>query len=272
MKIIILGANGMLGSMVQYVGKTRGANIVPLTRKEFDAVKNPICDVGKYFADADAYRVIINCIGAIPQKKPNDDTYFQLNRDFPNQLAAYCKEHSIHLIHISTNCVFSGKAPLMKETDTPDAEDAYGVSKAQGEPDTAVVVRCSIIGFEKDSAAGLLEWCMHMFSENKPMNGYTDHYWNGLTTYELANTIYNIIENKQFSARLEHHYSSNILSKYDILTAISKCIGKDSTIISPTAQGERHYTLYSIYDHTIHKSIESQLEELFEIQDSYRAS
>jgi dTDP-4-dehydrorhamnose reductase len=172
----------------------------------------------------------------------------------------------VPLIHISTNCVFSGKAPNMTEKDMPDAEDAYSRSKCWGEPNSAVVLRCSIIGFERSgSNCGLLEWYCGSSGE---VRGFKDHMWNGLTTLELSKTILTIVASRSFTPRLEHHYSENTLSKHDILCAIANYLEKPAAIVGIDA-GARNYTLGSVYDHTKHPTIEAQLSDLFAVRDAY---
>ena len=87
--------------------------------------------------------------------------------------------------------------------------DDYGKSKAAGEPKQAVVLRCSIIGPERgDTAYGLFEWYLH---SKQVVNGFVDHYWNGLTTYELSKQIYSLIDRRDFTPRVQHFYSGDIV-------------------------------------------------------------
>jgi dTDP-4-dehydrorhamnose reductase len=270
MKIILLGANGMLGSMLRFVATQPAYNqcsLIALDRTKFNAANDSVDSIGKYITE-DTDTVIVNCIGAIPQKKPTAEDYRRLNFKFPQHLASFCASRSIPLIHVSTNCVFSGKTPYCTEDDVPDAEDAYGQSKADGEPASAIVLRCSIIGFETAGGHyGLLEWYVGSKGE---VRGYTDSYWNGLTTFELSKTIMDIIHRKAFSPRLEHHYAINTLSKYELLREMQQYLVEPATLI-PVANGIQHYTLASKYTHTQHPSLEQQLNELFAIQDDYRA-
>lgn len=262
MNVVILGANGMMGSMLNYVGnKYTNFKIISLGRDKFDAF-NPIDELDKYI---DKNSVIVNLIGAIPQKKYNENEYIYLNTTFPLKLAEYLSEKNIPLIHLSTNCVFSGKNPDLNENAICDADDTYGISKINGEPKTAVVLRCSIIGFEKNTSSGLLEWFL---KSNHDVYGYSDSYWNGLTTFELSKEIYKIILQKELTPRIEHHYSQNTLSKYDMLKEFNKYANKQITILQKN-NGIKYYTLSSIYD-TKHSLLEQQIKELFEIQNDFR--
>lgn len=264
MKIIILGSNGMLGSMLSFLAKKYNKDSIPLSRKEFDVERDDIHVLEKYFKEPCC---VVNCIGAIPQKKYNDSIYKLLNTEFPLKLAKLCEQHCIPLIHISTNCVFSGKDSDCLESDTPDAIDMYGLSKYQGEPKNSMVIRCSIIGPERNTSFGLMEWFL---SKDETVNGYTDHYWNGLTTLELSKILLNIIDQNKFTKNIQHLYSQNTVSKFDLLNIISKNIQSKCNII-PIENGIKYYTLKSsINSSTV--SIDQQLTEVFDIYNEYKES
>lgn len=263
MQIIILGANGMLGSMMRFVGYKRNLNILPLGRSQFDALRDNTESLIQYFTNDCC---VVNCIGAIPQKKYKDCQFMRLNTEFPIELASLCAMHKVPLIHISTNCVFSGSSPMCCESDTPDATDIYGFSKARGEPSHCVILRCSIIGPEINSAFGLFEWFIN--SQNT-VKGFTDHYWNGLTTLELATIIYTIIKERSFHPRVQHCYSETVVSKNDLLYNISTLISKD-IIIDPVSTGVKYYTLSSNSFGSC-KHIYEQLKELCDVLHEYRA-
>lgn len=280
MKIIILGANGMLGSMMTFVGNKERRTIVPLTRKEFNVIDDPI-DKLRTWIDSDC--CIVNCIGAIPQKKYSESEFRTLNTDFSLALAGFCETHSVPYIHISTNCVFSGKHDNCLETDVADAEDVYGRSKLAGESTRyGVVIRCSIIGPEFGTHNGLMEWFLHNTAPY--VNGYADSFWNGVTTLELSNIIYARIDSRKFSHDLVHVYSNTTVTKYELLCILQRvfiptniqfgqqrCPGLDDlsalrrcdTIeIIKTYNGLKYYTLKS-HTSTACKHIEEQLRELY---------
>ena len=263
MRVLILGANGMLGSMMEFVGNQQTIDTVPVRRNQFNALTQPLSVLKGYFTDDCC---VINCMGAIPQKKYSDEDMVRLNTTFPLELALLCHEMNIPLIHISTNCVFSGATADCKELDIPDATDLYGKSKANGEPTTCVVLRCSIIGPEVSGASGLLEWFFH---SQESVSGYTDHFWNGLTTLELAKTVYGIIGRRDFTPRIQHMYSATTLSKYELLMEANRLFHKDLTI-TPVSKGTKYYTLTS-HTSSPSPSLQSQLAELALQMDAYRA-
>jgi dTDP-4-dehydrorhamnose reductase len=263
MNIIILGSNGMLGSMLCFYANKNNIKIIPIDRTIFNAITDPVEKL-KAYIHPESY--VINCIGAIPQKKYNNSEFIELNTSFPHRLNLFCKQNNAKLIHISTNCVFSGKKTNYIETDIPDEDDVYGKSKYEGEPQNALTIRCSIIGFEKKTNYGLLEWFLQ--NKSNSINGYVDSFWNGLTTLELTKIIFDIIENDTYLYGIRHYYSNNTLSKYDILDYVKKKTNK-LIDINPVENGIKYYTLNSIIN-SPRKSIYEQIDELLSISDAYK--
>lgn len=135
----------------------------------------------------EGYDYVINCIGAIKQKKYSDSDFYYLNSVFPWKLSNACQKYGSKLIHISSDCVFSGKTELPYiGNETMDATDVYGMSKAFGEPSGAIVIRTSMIGPSGDNA-GLFEW--FRTCKDKTIKGYENHIWSGVTTLFLAQFI-----------------------------------------------------------------------------------
>jgi dTDP-4-dehydrorhamnose reductase len=265
MSIIILGSNGMLGSMLYFIIKTKykHLNVNPVPRSAFDVLTD---NISKLDTIVSSGSIVVNCIGAIPQKKYSDEDYTKLNTTFPQELSLYCKHNDIQLIHVSTNCVFSGNKDMCYETDKPDADDKYGQSKQLGEPEYGLVIRCSIIGPEKHTFCGLLEWFLN--NNNNEVNGFTDSFWNGLTTLELSKIIIDYIENKPLENSMIHYYSENTLSKYEILEYINSKFNRNK-IINKKQNGLKYYTLCSNYSKP-RTTIEKQIDELFTLYNEYK--
>ncbi len=264
MHSIILGANGMMGSMMSFVANMHQIPVQALGRNEFNVFNDSIETLEKFCENCVC---IVNCIGAIPQKKYSDTEMKQLNEVFPHTLAKFCKERNIPLIHLSTNCVFSGKHPNCKETDEKDAEDTYGASKAAGEPTYGLVLRSSIIGPEKNTAFGLMEW--YLQNSETEVSGYTDHVWNGVTTLELSKFIFGVIEYGKIPySAIWHIYSSNSVSKYTLLCDM-KAIFQKGPCIQKVSKGVKHYTLSSDI-HGPRKTIREQLEDLMSLYSLFK--
>ena len=201
MKVLVLGGNGMAGSMVAHYLSENDVNVTFTTRQSlpsFFPTKNKISVLKFDAADdlnklkIDDYDFVINCIGLIKQKKCKDPDYFSINGVFPHKVANQCMLHGVKLIHLSSDCVFSGEAEQPYQgTETKDAKDAYGVSKAMGEPDNSIIIRTSIVGPSNDHY-GLFEWLRNEKGNKIP--GFTNHIWSGVTTLFLAQFIKSVMD------------------------------------------------------------------------------
>jgi dTDP-4-dehydrorhamnose reductase len=256
MKIYVLGSGGMMGTMFTYYLK----DVCCIDRNIFDASKDNIEKLLNV-VDITEEICLINFIGCIPQKKHyTDEDYVKINQEFPLILAEFCKKNNFFLIHLSTNCVFSGKKNNYTENDTPDANDIYGITKYKGEPqDYGLTIRASIIGPEKNTSYGLFSWFM---SQNETTKGFTNQVWNGVTTLELTKFIVEIIVGGKLSKNKElvHVFSSNSMTKFELLN-LFKTIFQKNIIVEPFEQEEkkRFYTLSGKYKR---KTIQEQLVDL----------
>ena len=222
-KIVVLGATGMLGSAVHnYFTSNSNLNICSSYRTKdlidgpnvfyFDALSS---DLGT-IPDCD---YVLNCIGVIkPFMKKNLTDSVYINSIFPHKLSAYCKEKGIKLIHITTDCVYSGKSGKYDEDSAHDCEDEYGKSKSLGEPKDCMVIRTSIIGEEIHKGASLIEWVKS--NKDKEVNGFTEHLWNGLTTKHYAEICDQIINKELYQVGLFHIHSNDV-NKLELLHYIN---------------------------------------------------
>lgn len=173
--------------------------------------------------------VIVNCIGVIKQRDEATSAIptITLNALFPHRLAEAARAWGGHVIHFSTDCVFSGRSGKYSEDDPSDAEDLYGKSKFLGEVTTsnAVTLRTSIIGRELAEHRSLLDWFL---SQNgKKVHGYRRVIYSGITTNEMANVITRVIQ-MRLSGRF--HVVSEPITKYDLLVLIRDAYGLDIEI------------------------------------------
>ncbi len=232
MRILVLGASGMLGNAVlrllaqdlqhEVFGSARSAWV----KKYFPAelVDNIITGVDVENGDALARlfaqvrpEAVINCIGLVKQLAEAGDplSALPINALLPHRLARLCELVRARLVHISTDCVFSGCKGGYLETDEADAQDLYGRSKLLGEVDYphAITLRTSIIGHELNSAHGLISWFL---AQRGGVKGYTRAIFSGLPTCELAKVI-----RDQVLPRTElhglYHVAAQPISKYDLL-------------------------------------------------------
>ncbi len=236
-KVLVLGSTGMLGHQVvnylsqfdeyevvdiSYRNKLRDSTIIlDVTNK--DLLEKTIVDIKPNF--------IVNCIGVLINGANSDiANAIYINAYLPHQLKNIAKDIDAKLIHISTDCVFSGKRGKYIESDERDGNDTYAKTKALGEviDDTNVTLRTSIIGLElKRNGEGLFHWFMN---QSGSINGFTKAIWSGVTTIELAKTVKWAIENE--ITGLYHVTNNKDINKYELLNLFKKYTKKDIEIIA----------------------------------------
>lgn len=168
-------------------------------------------------------RVVVNCVGIVKQDAAAKDplTSISINSLFPHRLAAICRAANARLIHLSTDCVFSGRRGQYAEDDPADAEDLYGKSKNLGEVggEGCLTIRTSMIGRELSGSQGLLEWFLSQ--QGKTVRGFRRAVFSGFTTQALSEIIARIIEEH---GELEGvwHVAAEPISKFDLLTLIKE--------------------------------------------------
>lgn len=262
--IIIFGANGMLGKYItKYLNMKNIFHILKITRNDIDVSNSTYDDLIKLLI---AYKnaIVINCIGKIPQRTDRKQTelkqYFRINSLFPQLLYLACKETENKLIHITTDCVFSGSKGKYLENDEHDETGVYGISKSLGEPHQACIIRTSIIGEEIDNKKSLLEWVIGQ--NNSTIKGFKNHYWNGVTCLELAKIILFMLTHNILWEGVRHIYTPVPVSKYELIKNIIEVYNlKIELICEDTDLVDK--TLSSHYDPIIKiQDILQQLNEL----------
>ena len=241
MRVCILGAGGMLGHMLVRVlsethdvygtskqGWSETAGLARFLVKErwiggVDA--KDITTVSKCFAEHQ-FDAVINCIGVVKQRvdRTTDDEMIEINAQFPHKLLSICDASSTRLIHISTDCVFSGKNGDYVETDTPDPVDIYGSSKLAGEIVDAhnLTIRTSHVGRELTNFTSLFEWILK--NRGNQVVGYSNAIYSGLTTFSLS-VVMNSLLTVGSSVSGLVHVASNPLSKYQLITELNSRLG-----------------------------------------------
>ena len=245
MRILILGAYGMLGhSLWRTLGKKYevyatcrnirpdldrihgldSARLIPdVTVERFNSVIESIASTRPDF--------IVNCIGIVKQKAQAKEAIasIQINASFPHGLACLCKTADTHLLHFSTDCVFSGRKGMYTEADISDAEDLYGRTKYLGEVggEGCTTIRSSFIGREIAGRRGLLEWLLS--NRGGSVRGFTNAVYSGFTTMEMTRIVSLIIENrpKLFGV---WHVASTPIRKFDLLSEINSRLKLGITI------------------------------------------
>lgn len=251
MKILILGVTGMLGNTLwRVLSHNTTDNTVWSTLRDPQALRyfpekmRAQCltqvDVLDQVSLESVFTrvkpdVVVNCIGLIKQLAASNNPLIVLpiNAMLPHQLAAICETYGSRLIHISTDCVFSGRKGMYTEDDISDAEDLYGKSKYMGEVNDAphvVTIRTSMIGHELASHHSLIDW--FLFQQGS-VKGYTRAIFSGLPCVELAGVIRDILIPRTDLHGL-YHVSAEPIDKYHLLEMVANRYKKSITMVPDT--------------------------------------
>lgn len=227
MKILVLGHRGMLGRAVtKFFSENTNHEVLTISSRWGDTTF--VDEIGKIDAD-----FIINGIGKIPQKQPQAKEYNFLNVELPRFLETL----DIRVIHPSTDCEFKGDIPKGEsytKTSLRNADDIYSISKASISAEiennfkNTKIIRASIIGHEENTNLALLDWFL---SQTGSVNGFTNHYWNGITTLEWAKLCQKIIESWNSFPVLSQFGTTTHYSKFDIISLAKDIYKKDIKII-----------------------------------------
>lgn len=250
MKVLVLGASGMLGNAVMRVFSEKSDWQIFGTVRSGSAARFFAPEIaGKLIAGVDVEDqdalvrvftqlrpdVVINCIGLIKQMAEGDDPLMALpiNAMLPHRLARLCKLAGSRLIHVSTDCVFSGAKGGYVEDDASDAQDLYGKSKFLGEVHDAhaVTLRTSIIGHELQSAHGLIDWFL---SQQRLCKGYRRAIFSGLPTVVLAKIMCDVVIPRPELSGL-FHVAAAPIAKLDLLTLVARQYNQSIEIVPDDA-------------------------------------
>jgi dTDP-4-dehydrorhamnose reductase len=246
MRILILGGDGMLGHELVRQWRPKHEVRATLRLPMADYAGYGLFDDGNSFAGIDArafdsvarvideYRpeAVVNTIGVVKQRDAAKQAVpsIEINSLFPHRLAAACRESGARLLHMSTDCVFSGRRGMYGEADVTDAADLYDRSKLLGEVSEApaITLRTSMIGRELSRKTSLLEWFL---AQRGPVKGYRNAIFSGFTTQEMARILEMLITRFPQASGL-YHVSSSPISKYDLLQLIRDKLGLSTEILA----------------------------------------
>lgn len=261
MKVLVFGASGMIGSAIfRILSEKQDWQVWGTLRKDSAKKFFSEASVSKLLADVDVARcdvlarvfaqvrpdVVINCIGLTKHHSESEDPLLAipLNAMLPHRMADMCKAAGARLVHVSTDCVFSGAKGDYVEQDVPDAADFYGRSKYLGEVDYshAITLRTSTIGHELQSAYGLLEWFL---MQQSGCRGFGQAVFSGLPSTEFAKVVRDVVIARPELHGL-YHVGGQPISKYELLRLIAQVYGKkidivrdDSFVIDRSLNSER---------------------------------
>lgn len=254
-RVLVLGHTGMLGlavteellrTPVELIATRRDA----VSESETSGLKTVLLDATDYNLSQklDSLGKIdyaINCIGLIKPYIDDADAEkrnraIEINANFPYEIEKWANRTGAKVIQIATDCVFSGKKGAYIETDEHDAIDVYGKSKSLGEaPSRSMMhLRVSIIGPEAGRNTSLFEWVRNQ-PRGSTISGYTDHFWNGVTTLHFAKIVRGIIENSLFTPGIFHVLPKDSVSKHELVSSIAKHLNREDIAVVPTATDVR---------------------------------
>lgn len=246
MNVLVVGASGMIGSTVMRVLSEKKDWEVFGTARDISVKRFFSAAIGeRLIADVDVEHpdllvkvldkirpdVVVNCAGLTKHKPEADDPLVSIpiNTLMPHRLAGLCKLVGARLIHVSTDCVFSGEKGGYVESDFADARDVYGKSKALGEVlySHTVTLRTSTIGHELQSQYGLLDWFL---AQQGSCKGYTRAIFSGLPTVVFAQVIRDVVIPHKALSGL-YHVAAEPIGKFDLLKLIAEIYGKSIDIV-----------------------------------------
>jgi len=246
MRVLVIGGNGMLGHKVFQVFEDRFETFATFRTRDGPWMRLPMYrDSSRLLGGVDALHlqtvesalgavnpdIVVNCVGVIKQSAASEDPLqtIAVNALFPHLLAELCRRTGTRLVHVSTDCVFSGKKGNYVEADITDAEDLYGRTKALGEVGGAgcLTLRTSIIGRDFMKNAGLLDWFLS--NQGGSVKGYNRAIFTGFPTVVFARIVRDTVENHRDLSGL-YHVASLPISKLELLEKIRDALNIDIQI------------------------------------------
>jgi dTDP-4-dehydrorhamnose reductase len=246
MRVLVLGGDGMLGhrllrelkgrghearsTLRQDAGAYAGYGLFPRGESYFGVDVRSLDRVTEVFADFRP-EAVVNCVGIVKQRAAAHDAIpsLEINSLLPHRLAVLCRAAGARLVHLSTDCVFTGARGMYRESDPSDAADLYGKSKYLGEVHEphCITMRTSIIGPELSRKTGLLEWFL---AQRGTIRGFRRAIFTGFTTAELSRVIETVLA-RHPEMHGVYHVSSDPVNKYDLLTMFRDRLGLDTDIV-----------------------------------------
>ena len=237
MKFLVFGASGMAGHTISLYLTEQGHDVTGFSRSKVNHCKSIVGDARdtedvRSIIKEGSFDSVINCIGILNEfAEQNKERSTFLNAYFPHLLALLTSRTDTHVIHMSTDCVFSGKRGGYTEDDLRDGETFYDRSKALGEliDDKNITMRNSIVGPDLNpDGIGLFNWFM---KQDGTINGFIKAMWTGLTTLELAKAMESAAKEKAHG--LYNMVYNKSISKYELLKLFNHFMRDDSLKILP---------------------------------------
>ncbi|HAU35558.1 MAG TPA: NAD(P)-dependent oxidoreductase [Lysinibacillus sp.] len=237
MKFLVLGASGMAGHTISIYLREQGYDVTTYTRTAFaygNNITGDITDLNflRSLLQDHQYDIVINCIGMLNKEcEENPEKSIFLNSYLPHAIVSLLENRQTKLIHMSTDCVFSGENAPYYENSVKDGTTFYDRTKGLGEIDHTkhLTFRNSIIGPDlKMDGIGLFNWFLH---QKGPIHGYTGAIWTGVTTLTLAKAMEQAAHEELTG--LYHLVNTSPISKYDLLQLLNKHFMDHTIKITP---------------------------------------
>ncbi|HBW13337.1 MAG TPA: NAD(P)-dependent oxidoreductase [Proteiniclasticum sp.] len=238
MKILVLGGTGMAGHMISLYFKDAGHDVTAFSRTKVSFCKNINGDIKDFkslnhIISEGQYDAVINAIGVLNQDaEDHKSNAVLLNSYLPHFLSEITKDMKTIIVHMSTDCVFSGKSGSYLESSLRDGETFYDRSKALGELENSkdLTFRNSIIGPDMNvNGIGLFNWFM---KQNTPVSGFTKAIWTGVTTLTLAKAMEQAL--KENLTGLYNLVNNETISKYELIGLFNKHMRDSKLEILPS--------------------------------------
>ncbi len=242
-KFVVLGARGMLGQQVADEARRADFDVVEVTRSgehpfNYSGGNLDSLALNLKLGPGDT---LVNCVGWIPQKgtgnlESDKASAYRLNAELIDGLSSWRRKTGFNWMQILTDCVFRGDAGSYDEKDVKDALDLYGLSKIAGEQylEGSVAIRCSIVGPDQNSSAGLYSWFKSQAAHGAQVYGYKNAFWNGVSTLAFSRLASAVHVTQEIKPGVSHWIPSDTATKYDLLQWFATGLGYESSAIEET--------------------------------------
>jgi len=250
---LVLGATGMIGQGIIRALKARDIDVAGTTRNlpvpaaaapgryvPFEFGRDSLSDLMSGYGPGDT---VVNCLGVIKQRIDEASVESRraaiaMNAELPHLVAALSEEQGFRVLHVTTDCVFSGSRGGYSETDVHDATDLYGRTKSLGEVPAPTVanLRCSVVGEEVRGGRSLLTWVLsHEPGSSFP--GFVDHRWNGVTAPALGRIVAGAIAEHGDLTGTIHILPEGTVNKAALAQLMLDAYGRSDVTVVPSESG-----------------------------------
>ncbi len=240
MQFLVIGCTGMAGHVISLYLKEKGHGVTGISRRPqslVDGVTGDLTEPGfvREIVASRHFDIVMNCAGILNREAETDrGQAVWMNSWLPHFLAEITAGTDTKVIHLSTDCVFSGRRGQYAESDLPDGQSFYARSKALGEicDEKNITIRTSFVGPDLDPAGiGLLNWFL---LRNGETEGYTRAIWTGLTSLQLARVVERLACTD--AAGIIHAVPGQTISKYGLLCLFNAQLRREPVEIRPVDQ------------------------------------